>query len=256
MAKNLIGNNWCDASNGEVINITNPATNALIDTVPKSTKEDCDKAVEAAFVAQKEWAKVPLYERAARLMNFVSLVERDKESLAKLLCDETGKPINEAIGEIANVSIGVPAFCEMAKHEYGKVIPAGQEKGNESTIQYTVQAPLGVVVAVIPFNFPSDLFCQKVPAALLMGNSVILKPSAHNPLTLTKYVELLIEAGIPGGVINLINGAGGEAVQALAENPKVALVSLTGSTIAGAETMAKCAKNITHVMLELGGNDA
>lgn len=256
MAKNLIGANWCDASNGEVIEITNPATNALIDTVPKSTKEDCDKAVDAAFEAQKEWAKVPLHERASRLMKFVSLVERDKDSLAKLLCEETGKPISEAIGEIANVSIGIPAFCERAKHEYGKVIPYGQEKGNEATLQYTVQAPLGVVVAVIPFNFPSDLFCQKVPAALLIGNSVILKPSAHNPLTLTKYVELLIEAGIPGGAINLINGAGGEAVQNLAENPKVALVSLTGSTLAGAETMAKCAKNITHVMLELGGNDA
>ena len=89
-----------------------------------------------------------------------------------------------------------------------------------------------------------------------MGNSVILKPSAHNPLTLTKYVEYLLEAGVPGGAINLINGSGGEAVQAMAENPKVALVSLTGSTKAGAETMAKCAKNITHVMLELGGNDA
>ena len=89
-----------------------------------------------------------------------------------------------------------------------------------------------------------------------MGNSVILKPSAHNPLTLTKYVELLIEAGIPGGAINLINGAGGEAVQNLAENPKVALLILTCSTLAGAETMAKCSKNITHVMLELVFYDA
>ena len=256
MAKNLIGDTWCEASDSRVINITNPATNELIDTVPESTKEDCDKAVIEARKAQKEWAKVPIHERAKRLMKFVSLVERDKDALAKLLSDETGKPISEAIGEIANVSIGIPAFCERAKHEYGLVIEPGQEVGNERTIQYTMQYPLGVVVAVIPFNFPSDLFCQKVPAALLMGNTVILKPSAHNPLTLTKYVELLLEAGIPGGVINLINGSGGFAVQTLAENPGVNLVTLTGSTIAGAETMAKCAKNITHVTLELGGNDA
>ncbi len=256
MAKNLIGVNWCDASDGNIITITNPANNETIDTVPESSKLDCDRAVEAAKIAQKEWEKVPIHERAAKLMKFVSLVERDKDSLAKLLSDETGKPITEAIGEIANVSIGVPSFCERAKHEYGCVIPSGQEKGNEKTIQYTIQAPLGVVVAVIPFNFPSDLFCQKVPAALLMGNAVILKPSAHNPLTLTKYVELLLEAGIPGGVINLINGSGGFAVQTMAENPGVNLVTLTGSTIAGAETMAKCAKNITHVTLELGGNDA
>ena len=256
MAKNLIGASWCDASDGKTITITNPATNEVIDTVPESTKEDCDRAVASAKVAQKEWRKLPVWERAERLMKFVSLVERDKDELAKLLSDETGKPITEAVGEIANVSIGVPAFCERAKHEYGTVIPAGHEKGQEKTIQYTVQEPLGVVVAVIPFNFPSDLFCQKVPPALLMGNAVILKPSAHNPLTLTKYVELLLEAGIPGGVINLINGNGGFAVQTLAENPGVNLVTLTGSTIAGAETMAKCAKNITHVTLELGGNDA
>ena len=256
MAKNLIGSEWVDASSGKVIEVYNPATNELIDTVPDTTKEDCDRAVEAAKKGQKEWEKKPIHERASILMKFVKLVEEHKDELAKLLSDETGKPISEAIGEIANVSIGIPAFCEKAKHEYGKVIPAGVEPGQEHHIQYTEQYPLGVVVAVIPFNFPSDLFCQKVPPALLMGNSVILKPSAHNPLTLTKYVELLIEAGVPGGVINLLNGAGGEAVQSLAENPGVALVTLTGSTIAGAETMAKCAKNITHVTLELGGNDA
>ncbi len=256
MAKNLIGENWVDASNGKIIEIYNPATNALIDTVPDTTKEDCDQAVLAAIKGQKEWEKKPIHERSKILMKFVSLVEEHSKELAKLLSDETGKPITEAKAEIANVLIGIPAFCEKAKHEYGKVIPRGTEGGQEHTIQYTEQYPLGVVVAVIPFNFPSDLFCQKVPPALLMGNSVILKPSAHNPLTLTKYVELLIEAGVPKGTINLLNGAGGEAVQALAENPGVALVSLTGSTIAGSETMAKCAKNITHVTLELGGNDA
>ena len=256
MAKNLIGDAWVDASNGKVIEVYNPATNELIDTVPDTTKKDCDKAVEAAIKGQKEWERKPIHERASILMKFVKLVEEHKDELAKLLSAETGKPISEAVGEIANVSIGIPAFCEKAKHEYGKVIPAGTEPGQEHHIQYTERYPLGVVVAVIPFNFPSDLFCQKVPPALLMGNSVILKPSAHNPLTLTKYVELLIEAGVPKGTINLLNGAGGEAVQALASNPGVALVTLTGSTIAGAETMAKCAKNITHVTLELGGNDA
>lgn len=256
MAKNLIGNSWVDASNGKIIDVLNPATKTLIDTVPDTTKEDCDNAVKAAIEGQKQWSKKSITERADILMKFAALVEKNKDELAKLLSDETGKPIAEAIGEIANVQIAMPAFCERAKHEYGLVIPKGTEKGQEGTIQYTQQYPLGVVVAVIPFNFPSDLFCQKVPPALLMGNSVILKPSAHNPLTLTKYTELLIEAGVPMGTINLLNGAGGEAVQNLAENPGVNLVSLTGSTIAGSETMAKCAKNITHVTLELGGNDA
>ena len=256
MAKNLIGNQWLDSSSGEVIRIINPATAELIDTVPESTKEDCDLAVSAALKAQKDWEAKPLYERASILMKFVHLVEENKEELANLLSCETGKPITEAIAEVANVSVGVPAFCEMAKHEYGNLIPNGQEKGNENTIQYTVQAPLGVVVAIIPFNFPSDLFCQKVPSALLMGNSVILKPSPHNPLTLIRYVELLLQAGVPAGVINVINGTGGLAAQALAANPSVSLVSLTGATSSGVETMKTCSNNLTHVMLELGGNDA
>lgn len=256
MAKNLIGNKWLDASDSAIITITNPATGEVIDTVPESTQKDCDAAVQIAKKAQKIWAKRPLHERAKILMKFVSLVERDKDSLAKLLSDETGKTITEAYNEIANVSIGIPAFCEKAKHEYGNMVPAGQEPGNEGTLQYTVQAPLGVVVAIIPFNFPSDLFCQKVPPALLMGNSVIVKPSPHNPLTLIKYAELLLEAGVDEGVINVINGTGGFAAQCLAANPGVNLVSLTGATKSGMETMKTCSQNLTHTMLELGGNDA
>lgn len=256
MAKNLIGSDWTDASDGGLIRITNPATGALIDTVPESTKKDCDMAVQAAKKAQKIWVKKPIHERASILMKFVELVEKNKDELAKLLSDETGKPITEAYGEIANVSIGIPAFCEKAKHMYGNMIPAGQEAGQEATLQYTVQEPLGVVVAIIPFNFPSDLFCQKIPPALLMGNSVIMKPSPHNPLTLNKYAELLLEAGVTPGAIGVINGTAGDAAQALAANPGVALVSLTGATKSGMETMKTCSANLTHVMLELGGNDA
>ncbi len=256
MAKNLIGNKWLDASDGAVITITNPATKEVIDTVPESTKKDCDAAVQAAKKGQKLWSQRPMHERVDILMKFVSLVEENKDRLAKLLSDETGKPITEAYNEIANVSIGLPAFCEKAKHEYGNMVPAGQEKGNEATLQYTVQAPLGVVVAIIPFNFPSDLFTQKIPPALLMGNSVIMKPSPHNPLTLNEYAKLLLEAGVDEGAIQVINGTGGFAAQTLAANPGVALVSLTGATKSGMETMKTCSSNLTHVMLELGGNDA
>ena len=256
MAKNLIGAEWMESTDGALIRIVNPATGVLIDTVPESTKKDCDMAVQAAKKGQKLWVKRPIHERVKILMKFVSLVEEHKDELAKLLSDETGKPISEAYGEIANVSIGVPAFCEMAKHMYGNMIPPGQEMGQENTLQYTVQAPLGVVVAIIPFNFPSDLFCQKIPPALLMGNSVIMKPSPHNPLTLNRYAELLLEAGVDKGAINVINGTAGFAAQTLAANPGVALVSLTGATKSGVETMKTCSANLTHLMLELGGNDA
>lgn len=254
--KNLIGYEWKEASNGAVIEVINPATQKLIDTVPNVTLEDVDVAVNVACEEQKKWALVPVHERAEKLYKFVELVERDKERLARLLSDETGKPIREARGEIANVKIGVTAFVERAKHLYDTSIPCGQEAGQEKTMQITKRYPLGVIAAIIPFNFPSDLFCQKVPPALMMGNSIIVKPSNYNPLTLIEYTKLMLEAGVPAGVIQVLTGDGPIVGQALAGHPKVHLVSLTGSTAAGIQTMGTASKNLTHVMLELGGNDA
>lgn len=254
--KNLIGYEWKEASNGAKIEVINPATQELIDTVPNVTDEDVDVAVKVAQKEQKNWEKVPIHERADILYKFVDFVERDKEKLARLLSAETGKPIKEAMGEIANVRIGVRAFVERAKHLYNESIPAGQEAGQEKTMQITTRAPLGVIAAIIPFNFPSDLFCQKVPPALMMGNSIIVKPSNYNPLTLIEYTKLMIEAGVPTGAIQVLTGDGPTAGQALARHPGVHLVSLTGSTAAGIQTMGTASKNLTHVMLELGGNDA
>ena len=254
--KNLIGNKWCDSSDLSVINITNPANNNLIDTVPNATVEDVNNAVKEAVIAQKSWAKVPLHERGKILLKFASLVNEKSNELASLLSSETGKPITEAIAEMKNVQISVPSFVEKAKHEYGSLIPAGTEIGQEKTIQLVTTEPLGVVAAIIPFNFPIDLFGQKVPPALLMGNSIIVKPSTYNPLTIHKLVELLIEAGIPYVVVQVLSGDGKTTGQALAANSGVNLVSLTGSTEAGIQTMATASKNLTKVVLELGGNDA
>ena len=254
--KNLIGYEWKDASNGAVIEVVNPATQELIDTVPNVTDEDVDEAVKVAMVEQKKWEKVSIYERADILYKFVDLIEENKERLAVLLSNETGKPIKEARGELANVRIGVRGFVEKAKHLYGKSVPEGSEAGQEKTIQFTKRYPVGVIAAIIPFNFPSDLFCQKVPPALMMGNSIIVKPSNYNPLTLIEYVKLMIEAGVPAGCIQILTGDGLTAGQALARHKGVHLVSLTGGTAAGIQTMGTCSQNLTHVMLELGGNDA
>ena len=254
--KNLIGYEWKDASNSAVIEVVNPATQELIDTVPNVTDEDVDTAVKVAVEEQKKWEKVSIYDRADILYKFVDLVEENKERLAVLLSNETGKPIKEARGEIANVRIGTRGFIEKAKHLYGKSIPEGSEAGQEKTIQFTKRYPIGVIAAIIPFNFPSDLFCQKVPPALMMGNSIIVKPSNYNPLTLIEYVKLMIEAGVPEGTIQILTGDGPTAGQALARHPGVHLVSLTGGTAAGIQTMGTASKNLTHVMLELGGNDA
>lgn len=254
--RNLVNGKELDSSDGQAIEVRNPANNQLIATVPNSTEEDVDYCVKCAKEAQKKWEETPLYERGRILEKFVDLVERDAETLAMTLCRETGKPIKEARAEIANTRTFVTAYVEKAKHLYGINIPVGNEPGQEATVQFTIRQPIGVVACIIPFNFPCDLFGQKVPSALIMGNSVIVKPSTYNPLTLHKYCLLMKEAGVPDGVINCLSGNGPVVGQALARHKGVHLVSLTGSTAVGMETMATASKNLTHVMLELGGNDA
>lgn len=254
--RSLIGDNWVDAISMKVIEVINPATGKLVDTVPSLSKEEVDECVAYAVKKQKEWEKTSIVERCEILAKFVELVKRDRDSLAKLLSDETGKPIKEAYNEINNIFIGVPAYIEKVKHEYGNLVPRGTEKGQEKTLQYTIQQPLGVMVAIIPFNFPSDIFINKIPPALLMGNAAILKPASVNPLTLTRYVELLVEAGVPKGVISVVHGSGNVVGSALTKNPNVSIVSLTGSTAAGIDTQKNCAEHLAHTSLELGGNDA
>ena len=254
--KSLIGNKWCDSSDGKVIEVYNPATNELVDTVPSLTKEDVERAIDYADAHQKDWEAKSVIERCEVLSRFAELVEENKDELAMLLSKETGKPIKEAYNEIANIQIGVPGYVEKVKHEYGNIVYRGTEKGQENTIQYTIQQPLGVVVAIIPFNFPSDIFINKVPPALLMGNAVILKPASVNPLTLTKYVELLVEAGVPAGIISVVHGSGSVVGKTLTSSKKVDMVSLTGSTPAGIDAAKNCADHCAHSSLELGGNDA
>ena len=254
--KSLFGGKWKDSASGKVIEVLNPATNELVDTVPSLTEEEVNAAVDYAFDAQKDWALKSVVSRCEIMLKFAELVNKNKDELAKTLSDETGKPIREAYNEINNIQVGVPAYVEKVKHEYGNLIYRGTEAGQENTIQYTIQQPLGVVVAIIPFNFPSDIFINKVPPALLMGNSVILKPASVNPLTLTKYVELLVKAGVPAGVISVVHGSGSVVGTALTSNPKVAMVSLTGSTEAGIDAARNCASHCAHSSLELGGNDA
>lgn len=254
--KMFIDGKAVDASDGATIDVINPATGQLVDTVPAATAEDVAHAVQCAKAAQVEWNKVPVWERAELMMKFLELVERDKEKLARTLSDETGKPITEARAEIGNIPIAFKAFSERAKHLYDEVVPAGIEKGQDTTVLITRREPLGVVAAVIPFNFPCDLFDQKVAPALLSGNAVIVKPSTDNPLTLCMLTALLGEAGVTPGAAQIVTGRGSVVGHALTSDPDVDLVTLTGSTEVGIETAEVCAKTLTHTALELGGNDA
>jgi succinate-semialdehyde dehydrogenase/glutarate-semialdehyde dehydrogenase len=254
--KMIINGQQVDASNGEVIEVINPATGAVVDTVPSATEEDVARAVEVAVKAQKLWNEVPVHERGEILMRFVELVRDNKEELARTLSNETGKTITEARGEIANIFIAFPAFVERAKHLYGEVIPNGLEKNQENHILLTTREPIGVFACVIPFNFPCDLFDQKVAPTLMAGNAAIVKPSTDNPLTLCMLTKLLVDAGVTDGAIQILTGRGSKVGTWLCSNPQVHGITLTGSTEVGIETYKTAAGHLAHIALELGGNDA
>ena len=245
-----------NASNKSVIKVINPFNGKVVNTVPNATEKDVDKAVRAAKKAQKAWANVPVWKKVEILKTFLDLVDKNKNALAKTLCQETGKPLKQAKAEIANIRIGFEAFMEKAKHLYGNVIPFGTEAGQEYTLQYTQREPLGVVVAIIPFNFPCDLFDQKVAPALLAGNSVIIKPPHQNPSALVMLTDLLCQAGIPKGVAQIVTGRGSVCGAALSKHPLVDKITFTGSTEVGIITAKYTAEKLAHTSLELGGNDA
>lgn len=253
--KMIINGKKADSLSGATFNVIAPATGEVIDTVPKATAEDVEKAVSAAVIGQKIWAEVPISKRADVLYRFLDIVKANEESLAQTLCAENGKPITEARAEIGNIQIGFSGFIEHAKHYYGKIIPAGTEPGQDKHIQLVTREPIGVIACIIPFNFPCDLYDQKVAPALMMGNAAIVLPSSDNPLTLMRLTEMLVEAGVPDGVIQCVTAPG--AVKSIAvADPRVHLVTLTGSTEVGISTAELAAKTLTHTALELGGNDA
>ena len=254
--KMIIGGNAVDASDGGVIGVLNPATGKVIDTVPAATEADVKMAVRKAKEGQKIWAKVPVHERAEILTRFIGLVEENKERLAQTLSQETGKPITEARGEIANIPIGFKAFVERAKHLYTETFRGNMEKNQDGHLVVTVREPVGVVACIIPFNFPCDLFDQKVAPALMAGNAAIVKPSTDNPLTLCILTELLVKAGVTEGAAQIVTGPGARTGSWLCSDPDVHFITLTGSTEVGIETYKTAANHLAHIALELGGNDA
>ncbi|MEG1997440.1 MAG: aldehyde dehydrogenase family protein, partial [Clostridiales bacterium] len=197
-----------------------------------------------------------MHQKGTILYKFIDLVEQNKENLAQTLSKETGKTIRESRAEIGNIPISFSAFIEKAKHLYGEVITPGAEMGQERHLQLTMREPIGVVACIIPFNFPCDLFDQKVAPTLLAGNAAIVKPATDNPLTLCKLTSLLVEAGVTDGAIQVLTGRGSVVGHLLCANPDVHAITLTGSTEVGIETAKTAASHLAHVSLELGGNDA
>lgn len=253
--KMLIGGKEVDASDLSVINNINPATGEIIDTVPVATAEDLETTIRNAVEGQKEWAAIPFHKRMEILEKFVILIEESEETIAKTMAREGGKPISQAIGEIGRVKDAFRLYMAEARTMYGKTIPMNSEPRGIGDVCFTVFEPLGVIAAICAFNFPGVLFSHKAAAALCAGNSVILKPAMDTPGATMLMTKLLLEAGVPANTAQCITGSGSVIGGGLVADPRVAGVTLTGSTRVGINVAKQCAEQLKPYSLELGGND-
>jgi acyl-CoA reductase-like NAD-dependent aldehyde dehydrogenase len=254
--KMLLGNAHVDSSDGKTFDVVNPATGKAIDTVPAATVEDVDRAVAIAVKAQTAWEARTVRERTDIVRRFATLVRERNQELAKSLSQESGKPYpGETVGEIARVAYVYEVACEVAKHHYGETMPIGLEPGFEQDIQLTIHEALGVIACIVPFNFPVTLWAYKVAPALATGNAVIVKAPSQNPLTLLKLHDMLVEAGVPAEVVQILTGSGSLIGGALSKDPRIAQINFTGSTATGVAIATAAAPSLTPTMFELGGND-
>ncbi len=253
--KMLIGGMEVDASDLSFTNNINPATSEIIDTVPTATADDLETVISNAVIGQKEWAAIPFHKRMEILEKFVVLIQDNEEAIAKTMAIEGGKPIAQAIGEIGRVKDAFRLYMAEARTMYGKTIPLNSEPRGIGDVCFTVFEPLGVIAAICAFNFPGVLFSHKAAAALCAGNSVILKPASDTPGATMMMTKLLLEAGVPGNAAQCITGSGAVVGDGLVSDPRVAGVTLTGSTRVGINVAKQCAAQLKPYSLELGGND-
>ncbi len=254
--KMIIGGKKTDSKDGNVIEVFNPATQELLDTVPSATKEDIEMCLEIAQEGKKVWADTPLYKRAEILIKYAEAIEKNKKELAELECRELGKRIIECEFEVQVAANIFRGYVERANHLYGETIPTDNREGSANDIIFTRREPLGVIACIVPFNFPVELYAQKVAPALTMGNAIIVKPATDNPLAVTRLVELLIECGVPGSVAQVVTGRGSVIGKLMIPSPKIDAVSLTGSTDVGIDIFKESAQPFHRIFFELGGNDA
>ncbi len=251
--QNFIGGEWRDSASGTTFLDTNPARDSdVIGAFQRSTVEDLDAAISAAQKAFPAWRATPAPERGEIILRAALLLEQHREELAKLLTREMGKVLKEARGDLQTAI------------DFGKFVAAAGRKAEGATVPsairdkmcLTLREPLGVVGIITPWNFPIAIPAWKTFPALVAGNTVILKPASDTPLLALKLVEILNEAGLPPGVLNFITGPGGTLGDALASDPRVSMISLTGSTEVGQHVAEICGRDLRRVTLELGGKNA
>ncbi|QGG92058.1 succinate-semialdehyde dehydrogenase [Agrobacterium sp. MA01] len=250
--KSLVGNEWLAASqSGKTFEVTNPATGDVIAVLPDLSKADVEKAIDAAYTAQKAWAKKTGKERAAILRKLNDLMVAHADDLATILTMEMGKPWPEARGEILYGASYVEWFAEEAKRVYGDTIPGHQADKRIMVIKQ----PVGVVGAITPWNFPNAMLARKVAPALAVGCAMVSKPAAQTPLSALALAVLAERAGLPAGLFSVLTSTDAAMVgEEMCANDKVRKLTFTGSTNVGRILMRQGADQIMKLGLELGGN--
>lgn len=248
--KNYINGEWVESKATKYEDVYNPATKEVIGQVPLSTKEEVDEAVEVAKKAFEEWKNVPVPRRARILFNFQQLLIKHREELARIITIENGKSYSEALGEVQRGIENV---------EFAAGAPTLMMGDSLSTIATDIEAtnyryPIGVVGGITPFNFPMMVPCWMFPMAIALGNTFILKPSERTPLLIEKLVNLFTEAGLPKGVLNVVNGAH-DVVNGILDHSDIKAISFVGSKPVGEYVYKRASENLKRVQALTGAKN-
>jgi succinate-semialdehyde dehydrogenase / glutarate-semialdehyde dehydrogenase len=246
-----IGGQWRKASDGKRFDVIDPATENMVASVASATVDDAKAAVDAASAAFPIWAAKKPRERGEILRKAFDLIMRDAERLAKLITLENGKALPDSRGEVAYAAEFFRWNAEEAVRNLGQLYNA-PSSGARVVVQHK---PAGVAVLVTPWNFPAAMATRKIGPALAAGCTVVLKPASDTPLTMLALMPILAEAGVPAGVVNVIpSRSSGTVVSAMLHDPRVRVVSFTGSTEVGRKLLHEAADNVVKPAMELGGN--
>ena len=254
--KMYIDDQWVEASDKAWMEIRNPGTGEVLDRVPRGTLEDAARMVAAAQKGKVAMRRLTALQRYEMLTRVALAIEAHAEELGRLLAAENGKPIQQTRAEVLVTASIFRGFAEESKRIFGRVMPVDAVRGNERHFAFTIRQPLGVVAAIVPFNYPVELWGHKAAAALAAGNAVLSKPPSACPLALLKITELMEKCGLPKGAHQMITGPGAVIGDFLARSDGIQLITVTGSTEVGVRIAEIAAQNLKKVHMELGGNDA
>jgi lactaldehyde dehydrogenase/glycolaldehyde dehydrogenase len=229
--------------------VVSPTTGRVIASVPEADIADAERALAAARRAQRGWGGMAPLERAQVMKRVSALLRRDADALARIVVEEQGKPIAEARGEVGGAAEFFDYFAEFARRIEGQILPS-DVRDEQIWIQ---RVPVGVVVGIIPWNYPAALVSRKVAPAMIAGDTIVLKPHELTPLSALFMASLFVEAGVPAGVVNIVTGGGASIGETLVRSPVPDLVTMTGSVPTGKRIMATAAEHMKPVSLELGG---